>query len=537
MPIIKRNGERVVNYKEKEGKLYLDDIKLKKGDTLLIKCDACPTKETVKFRSFKSFIGKKFINGKTYCASCLRKQTNLYKYGVENLSQSPEIQAKIKANSLEKYGTEHFLSAKEIRNKIDQTNIEKYGNKNIFQVEEIKQKSKKTMNEKYGVDYSLQSKEIKKKFEKSMFEKYGALTAMRSFELKEKRRTSIQSVIADKIFEFKHITPMFEKDEFIGINKFYKWKCNDCNTTFEDHLDYGHIPRCPRCHPKMIKINRRQQELVKWMDTVLDIPNIQLQEKNLIHPYEISIYIPQRDIGFDLISLYWDAESQGKDKNYHINKISKAVSKDVELFLIFEDEWVNKQKIIKSIIKQKLGLHNKILLREDCFIQEISNREARFFYNKNHLQGHVNSLFNYGLFHQKEGLIACLSASKSRFNPNYQWEVTRFANRINIEIYESFEILFNHFREQQTGSVIAYADCRYFDSYVYQQAGFKHVSRSEPNYFYTNYQDRHNRLQFQKNRLKGKIKYFDPEMTEWQNMQMNGWDRIWDCGSDVYVIE
>ena len=23
---------------------------------------------------------------------------------------------------------------------------------------------------------------------------------------------------------------------------------------------------------------------------------------------------------------------------------------------------------------------------------------------------------------------------------------------------------------------------------------------------------------------------FDPHLTEWQNMQLNGYDRIWDCG-------
>jgi hypothetical protein len=31
-----------------------------------------------------------------------------------------------------------------------------------------------------------------------------------------------------------------------------------------------------------------------------------------------------------------------------------------------------------------------------------------------------------------------------------------------------------------------------------------------------------------------KLDYFDPSETEWVNMQNNGYDRIWDCGSLVY---
>ena len=30
---------------------------------------------------------------------------------------------------------------------------------------------------------------------------------------------------------------------------------------------------------------------------------------------------------------------------------------------------------------------------------------------------------------------------------------------------------------------------------------------------------------------------FDPELTEWENMKINGYDRIWDCGTDVWAWE
>ena len=153
------------------------------------------------------------------------------------------------------------------------------------------------------------------------------------------------------------------------------------------------------------------------------------------------------------------------------------------------------------------------------------------------MQGHVNCQFNYGLFHSIEGIVSCFSISKPRFNHKYNWEVIRFANRIGVNVMFSFEEFIKFFTMEKSGSIITYSDCRYSDTSIYEKSNMQHVGNSEPNYYYTNYIDRRNRLQFQKSKLKNKLKYFDNDLTEWQNMQMNGWDRIWDCGSNVFIFK
>ena len=80
------------------------------------------------------------------------KQTNLEKYGVENVSQLKETQDKIKKNNLEKYGVEHVLQSNIINEKSKQTCIEKYGSIYFNN----RTKSKQTCIEKYGVEYVLQ---------------------------------------------------------------------------------------------------------------------------------------------------------------------------------------------------------------------------------------------------------------------------------------------------------------------------------------------------------------------------------------------
>jgi hypothetical protein len=43
------------------------------------------------------------------------------------------------------------------------------------------------------------------------------------------------------------------------------------------------------------------------------------------------------------------------------------------------------------------------------------------------------------------------------------------------------------------------------------------------------------RQKFQKHKLKDKLEVFNAELTEWHNMQNNGYDRIWDCGNMVFI--
>jgi hypothetical protein len=45
----------------------------------------------------------------------------------------------------------------------------------------------------------------------------------------------------------------------------------------------------------------------------------------------------------------------------------------------------------------------------------------------------------------------------------------------------------------------------------------------------------YHRFSFRKDQLPKKLSTFDPALTEWENMQLNGYDRVWDCGNLKYV--
>ena len=72
-----------------------------------------------------------------------------------------------------------------------------------------------------------------------------------------------------------------------------------------------------------------------------------------------------------------------------------------------------------------------------------------------------------------------------------------------------------------------------------EKIGFSFVHSTEPNYWYINEKKldcRIHRFVFRKSELKKKLDLFDPKLSEWQNMQLNGYTRIWDCGNLKYEM-
>ena len=41
-------------------------------------------------------------------------------------------------------------------------------------------------------------------------------------------------------------------------------------------------------------------------------------------------------------------------------------------------------------------------------------------------------------------------------------------------------------------------------------------------------------MKYQKHKLQNILENFDKDLTEWHNMKNHGYDRIWDCGNDVW---
>jgi len=435
------------------------------------------------------------------------EETCLQKYGVKTPLLDASVIEKRNRTILERYKVKHPAQNKEIKEKMETTCLLKYGVTNPNKVETVKELKIKNSIVKYGTNYPTQTKEFIQK------------------SLKTKRNNFLNRLFLSDRLQNKCI-PNFEKPEYFSVNEKYSWTCCKCNNPFEDILKDGRIPRCPICYPKHSGSSIMEKEIADFCKQYF--PNLIEHDHIILDGKEIDIFIPEINLAIEFDGLYWHSELNGVNQSYHLEKLEKCLSKNIRLIHIFEDEWYDKREIVKSILKAKMGkIENKIYARE-CIVKKVSNIESKTFLFENHIQGPINGK-TLGLFKNDE-LVSIVTYGKPRFNTGYDVEILRFCNKRDLVVVGGLSKLISNI----SGHIISYCDRRYSDGNGYIKAGFVLSSFSPPNYYYLKIGGRMSRIQFQKHKLKNILEVFDPNLTEWENMQLNDYDRIWDCGNLIF---
>jgi hypothetical protein len=286
---------------------------------------------------------------------------------------------------------------------------------------------------------------------------------------------------------------------------------------------------CPKC-PSVISY--AQQELIDFIKEDKTI-----NDREVIKPNELDIFIPSKNIAIEYHGIYWHSYNKLEsniEKYKHHNKASICFDKGIQLIQIFENEWLNKKNIVKSIINAKLGINNKIFARK-CEIKELSSKEFNEFCNKSHIQGKLNSVIKLGLIHY-DRLVCVIGFNR---HSRYDYECTRFCNELNVNVVGGASKLFKYFLNKwKPNSILSFADRRYSNGRLYKTLGFELIGVTDPGYFYfKNGGDMilYSRQQFQKHKLKNKLDNFNSDLSEAQNMFNNKYRRLWDAGHWKFV--
>lgn len=511
---------------------------------------------------------------KNHCGNkeCIKKQkiskyknTCLKKYGVENYAQTQEKKEKDKKTFRKKYGVDHYMQCKEAREHREDLLEEKLGYRNAFQNEEIKRKIKTKNLQKYGVENPQQNSEIRGKTEQTNLKKYGNICSVQGEQQKEKTKKTNKEKYGNEIYQkseryknqvrtnlmhrieksdrvLSETIPLFSTYTNVKDDKKLPWKCTKCGNEFTAALSNGNIPRCFKCYPKLNGTSKTEIEIANFIEQYVKIernkrfydPSVKHSSK---HKFELDIYIPSLNIGIEYDSFFIHCDLSGeKNSRYHLNKTEYFESMGIQTIHIFENEWFNKQDIVKSILLSKINKNEKIIYARKCELKEISFKESDQFLFDNHIQGPIKTLKQIGLLYKNE-LVSVMTFNKSRFNKNFNYELTRFCNKRNTTIIGGFAKLVKYFIRNYSNSIISYADRRYSNGNIYLKNNFKLINRTDPNYFYVKKKKDilENRIKYQKHKLSKILPIFDPILTEWENMQLNGYDRIHDCGNLVFV--
>ncbi len=270
------------------------------------------------------------------------------------------------------------------------------------------------------------------------------------------------------------------------------------------------------CRLCVHQISKGEQEIVDWLIS-LGI-KIKTNNRTIIKPYEIDIYLPAYKIGIEYNGIYWHCEKQGKDQFYHKNKTQLAIEKGIRLLQFWDNEWRDKQEIVKSIILNTLNKTPIKLYARKLLLKSVISPDARKFCDQNHIHGFRGGSFYLGLYQTNE-LQALMITNKNG-------EMVRFVTKINTVVIGGFSRLLKH-----SPITYSFVDARLFTGKSYTNQGFDCIKWTKPNYFYTqNYSLLESRQKYQKHKLPNKLSNYDPNKTEVENMFQNGWDRLWDCG-------
>jgi len=129
-----------------------------------------------------------------------------------------------------------------------------------------------------------------------------------------------------------------------------------------------------------------------------------------------------------------------------------------------------------------------------------------------------------------------MTFAKARFTNEHEYELVRFCSKLNTSIQGGANRLLVAFEKDFSPiSIVSYANKQWSNGNVYSKLGFTHESDSPPGYYYAKRNSIISRYKAQKHKLEKLLKVYDATLTEYENMQLNGYHRVWDCGNQVWV--
>lgn len=378
------------------------------------------------------------------------------------------------------------------------------------QKQEIELKRRNTNIEKYGVEYQSQRDEVK---------------TIISEKLSKSQIGDTRNILLNKDW----------------LNEEYNVKKRSA-TDIADELEvyYGTVIDYCKLHGfKIRKVSKDSLPQKKIYQFICDIYDGEViyNDWDVLGDLELDIHIPELKLAIEHNGLPSHSSNMHtiKNKTRHLKKTKRCQDLGIELFHIRGDQWIKKKEIIKSMIKNKLGVIDDKIYARNCSIKELTPKQATEFFNTTHIQGYTSSSIKYGLFYDNE-LVSAATFSTPRYDKNYDWELIRFSNKLNVTVIGGFSKLLTHFRKKYSGSIISYCDYSRSNGNVYVKNGFSLLRHSDSGYYWTDNHIVYNRITFQKYKLKNMLKVFDPNLTEYENMFNNGYRVIYDCGELVFVL-
>ena len=272
--------------------------------------------------------------------------------------------------------------------------------------------------------------------------------------------------------------------EFFYLNRYLPVKCKKCSLEWEmTKSTTMSCVKCLKCNPS--KKAQTQTEIFEYISELSIAKN---NDKTFLdNRKELDILCDNHKFAIEFDGLLYHSKGLSKyklfdnpsiDEYYHLDKTIKVQEKGYILYHIFENEWLNKNKreVWKSIIKEKMNLHEKIKI-DSSIIKNIDKEEIKDFLIYNSLDKYIESDINLGLYHN-EDLYSVVSFNRIK---DKEYKITNLANKINYNI--DYSVLISYFEEEYNPYSIEYLSNRRYLNDLIEVYGFKFIENTDPRCF------------------------------------------------------
>lgn len=248
--------------------------------------------------------------------------------------------------------------------------------------------------------------------------------------------------------------------------------------------------------------------------------------KSRLDQTEFDIVSERFSIAIEYCGLRWHSELFNNDNSKHAKKLAIARRHGYQLLTIFEDEWLERQQIVKSIISAKFGANSKIHARK-CKLVSLQHDQAKQFLQENHLQGNPsNILCAVGLTYNDQ-LVSAITLGNHHRSRDIVLNRLCFTQGVNVigGASKMFQHLTEHFDQ-----MITWSDNRWSDGGIYKALGFTKQQQLPIDYSYVYGQTRKSKQSHQKSMIG-----CPTDITERDFLAEKGIFRIWDCGKIRWI--
>ena len=147
----------------------------------------------------------------------------------------------------------------------------------------------------------------------------------------------------------------------------HKLHCPNCNNNFiiNSNNQYynrhkNHQEICTICNPLHKSYSCEEKELAKYVSSIYSDVILE-NDRSIIHPYELDIYFPDLRLAIEHNGDYWHANPKYYSEDHIIGdisakevrekdrqKINRCIKAGIELLVIWEDDWTNRQDVVKQ---------------------------------------------------------------------------------------------------------------------------------------------------------------------------------------------